>query len=63
LKEYNQFINGAFVKSTSSETKQVLNPCTEEVLSPIPKGYVADANQAMEAAQHAGYLHKDTLSD
>lgn len=71
MKEFNQYINGRFVKSTSSEMTEVLNPCTEEVLSLIPKGSVADANNAMEVAQasqhawksltaieRAGYLHK-----
>uniref|UniRef100_UPI0040479B15 aldehyde dehydrogenase n=1 Tax=Mariniflexile sp. TaxID=1979402 RepID=UPI0040479B15 len=71
MKEFNQYINGKFVKSTSSEMTEVLNPCTEEVLSLIPKGSVADANNALEAAQasqhawksltaieRAGYLHK-----
>ncbi|NRD20672.1 aldehyde dehydrogenase [Winogradskyella eckloniae] len=71
MKEFNQFINGKFVKSTSSETTKVLNPCTEEVLSEIPKGSVEDANKALDAAKNsqfawksltaierAGYLHK-----
>ena len=71
MKEFNQYINGKFVKSTSTEMTEVLNPCTEEVLSLIPKGSVLDAERAMEAAhasQHdwksltaierAGYLNK-----
>ncbi|MFD2542321.1 aldehyde dehydrogenase [Lacinutrix gracilariae] len=71
MKEFNQFINGKFVKSTSSEVTKVLNPCTEEVLSEIPKGSIEDANKALDAAkesQHAwksltaieraNYLHK-----
>jgi|TARA_B100000809_G_scaffold266925_1_gene333094 lactaldehyde dehydrogenase/glycolaldehyde dehydrogenase len=71
MKEFNQYINGRFVKSTSTEVTEVLNPCTEEVLSLIPKGSVVDANKALEAAQasqhgwkslaaieRAGYLNK-----
>lgn len=71
MKEFNQFINGKFIKSTSTEITEVLNPCTEEVLSHIPKGSIEDANKALEAAkssQHqwksitaverANYLHK-----
>jgi lactaldehyde dehydrogenase/glycolaldehyde dehydrogenase len=71
MKEFNQYINGKFVKSTSNEMTEVINPCTEEVLALIPKGSVADADRAMEAAQtaqkawksltaieRAGYLHK-----
>ncbi|WP_179338506.1 aldehyde dehydrogenase [Winogradskyella ludwigii] len=56
MKQFNQFINGKFVKSTSSEVTKVLNPCTEEVLSEISHGSVEDANKALEAAkesQHA----------
>ena len=71
MKEFSQYINGRFVKSSSSEMTEVLNPCTEEVLSLIPQGSIADANKALEAAQaaqhawksltaieRAGYLHK-----
>jgi len=71
MKEFNQFINGRFVKSTSTKVKEVLNPCTEEVISTIPLGSVEDANLALEAAkeaqpawqalpaiQKAAYLHK-----
>ena len=51
--EYNQFINGRFVKSTSTEVIKVVNPCTEDVLATIPKGSVKDANDALEAANIA----------
>ncbi|MDG1804304.1 aldehyde dehydrogenase [Flavicella sp.] len=51
MKEFNQYINGRFVKSTSTEVTKVINPCTEEVLSLIPKGSVVDANNALDAAQ------------
>ncbi|MEI6866415.1 aldehyde dehydrogenase [Flavicella sp.] len=53
MKEYQQYINGKFVKSISSEVTKVLNPCTEEVISLIPKGAIEDANRALEAAQEA----------
>ncbi|MBU2939831.1 aldehyde dehydrogenase [Lacinutrix sp. C3R15] len=71
MKQFDQFINGKFVKSTSTKVTEVLNPCTEEILSEIPYGSVEDANKALDAAkesQHAwksltaveraGYLHK-----
>ncbi|WP_369049291.1 aldehyde dehydrogenase [Tenacibaculum sp. UWU-22] len=58
MKEFQQFINGRFVKSSSSEMTEVLNPCTEEVLSLIPKGSVEDANNALEAAQTAQFAWK-----
>jgi lactaldehyde dehydrogenase/glycolaldehyde dehydrogenase len=71
MRQFNQFINGRFVKSTSTKVKEVLNPCTEEVISTIPSGSVEDANlalgaakeaqpawQALPAIQKATYLHK-----
>ena len=58
MKQYHQYIKGRFEKSTSSEVTKVLNPCTEEVLSLISKGSVADANKALEAAQEAHYAWK-----
>ena len=53
MKQFDQFINGKFVKSTSTEVIEVLNPCTEEALATVPKGSVADAEAAVEAAFHA----------
>ncbi|MDP5105245.1 MAG: aldehyde dehydrogenase [Polaribacter sp.] len=53
MKQYNQFINGEFIKSTSTELIEILNPCTEEVLSLMPIGSVTDAQLALEAAQAA----------
>lgn len=71
MKQYKQFINGKFKNSTSTETINVINPCTEEVLTAIPKGSIEDANLALEAAneaqpawgslpaiQKAAFLHK-----
>lgn len=71
MKQFNQFINGKFVKSTSTDVIEILNPCTEEVLSLMPIGSVTDANLALDAAQasqhswkslpaieRAGYLNK-----
>jgi len=53
MKEYKQFINGEFVASKSNDVIEVLNPCTEEVISHIPKGHTEDAKNALEAASHA----------
>jgi len=71
MKHYNQFINGQFVDSKATSVIEILNPCTEEVLSTISTGTVEDANNALEAAQtaqpawealpaiqRAAYLHK-----
>ena len=40
MKQFKQFIDGKFVNSTSSKIKEVINPCTEEVLSTIPAGLI-----------------------
>lgn len=53
MKDFKQFINGQFVTSTSTNRIEVLNPCTEDVISTIPKGSVEDANLALEAANAA----------
>ncbi|WP_273277613.1 aldehyde dehydrogenase [Maribacter polysiphoniae] len=58
MKEFNQFINGKFVKSTSTETIEVVNPCTEEVLALIPKGSATDAENALQAAQASQHAWK-----
>ncbi|MEO9572282.1 MAG: aldehyde dehydrogenase [Polaribacter sp.] len=71
MKKFDQFINGKFVQSTSTEVIEILNPCTEEVLSLMPIGSVKDAELALDAAQNsqhkwkslaaierAGYLNK-----
>lgn len=50
---YKQFINGEFVASTNSKVIEVLNPCTEEVISTIPYGSKEDANKALEVAKDA----------
>ena len=58
MKQFDQFINGKFVKSTSTDVIEILNPCTEEVLSLMPTGSVKDANLALEAAQTAQHAWK-----
>lgn len=71
MKHYKQYINGHFVTSKATSVIEVINPCTEEVISTISSGTVEDANNALEAAhaaqpawealpaiQRASYLHK-----
>jgi lactaldehyde dehydrogenase/glycolaldehyde dehydrogenase len=58
MKEFSQYINGQFVKSSSSEMTEVLNPCTEEILSLMPTGSLSDANEALNAAQIAQHAWK-----
>ena len=71
MKHYKQFINGQFIDSKATSVIEILNPCTEEVISTISTGTVEDADNALEAAQaaqpawealpaiqRAAYLHK-----
>ena len=50
MKTYQQFINGSLVNSHSSDWIEVENPYTGEIISRVPKGDVADANAALDAA-------------
>ncbi|MGY0693394.1 aldehyde dehydrogenase family protein [Virgibacillus sp. FSP13] len=47
------FINGEWVESTGSETMDVINPATEEVIGEISLGTREDLDKAVEAAQAA----------
>ena len=58
MQQFEQYINGKFVKSTSTEVIEILNPCTEEVLALMPIGSVKDAQLALEAAQASQHAWK-----
>lgn len=71
MKQYQLYINGEFVDSSSGEVSDVINPATEEVISKVPKGTEEDVDQAIDAAhkaflswekvpstERASYLHK-----
>ncbi|MRT18551.1 aldehyde dehydrogenase family protein, partial [Vitellibacter sp. q18] len=47
----NHFINGEWVPSTGSETIQVINPATEEVIGEISSGTKEDLDKAVSAAK------------
>ncbi len=47
------FINGQWVKSTGTETIDVINSTTEEVMGRIPEGTADDVNAAVAAAKTA----------
>ncbi|WP_147676534.1 aldehyde dehydrogenase [Algibacter pacificus] len=53
MKHYKQYINGQFIDSKATSVIEILNPCTEQVISTISTGTVEDANNALEAAQAA----------
>lgn len=47
------FIAGEFVKSSGMAAHEVLNPATGEVIETVPRGTVADVNDAVQAAADA----------
>jgi lactaldehyde dehydrogenase / glycolaldehyde dehydrogenase len=53
MKRYQMFINGEFVSSESGNMIGVINPATEEIISEVPEGTIADVNLAVAAAEQA----------
>ena len=53
LNKTKQYINGEWIDSTSSETIEVVNPATEEVIGKISKGTGEDVDRAVLAAKEA----------
>lgn len=51
VKTYQIYIDGAWTNSQSTETKDVINPTTEEVIAKVPIGNKEDANKAVAAAK------------
>ncbi len=47
------YINGEFYQSKATQTQNVVNPATQEVLAEVPFATSAEMNAAMEAAQSA----------
>src|SRR6266513_606292 len=47
------YVGGAWVPSTGTETIDVVNPTTEEVVGRIPQGSAADVDKAVAAAKEA----------
>lgn len=55
-KDYEHFIGGEWVDSTSDERLATVNPATEELLGTIPLGTREDVDRAVAAAQKAHEL-------
>ncbi|MDR0892845.1 MAG: aldehyde dehydrogenase [Mediterranea sp.] len=53
MKDLKMYIDGRFEENASGKWINVLNPSTEEVISRMPDGTVADADRAIEAAAKA----------
>ncbi|MBX9568291.1 MAG: aldehyde dehydrogenase family protein [Candidatus Obscuribacterales bacterium] len=57
------FINGEFTRGKSSESIEVRNPATEEVIDTVPRGTPEDARTAVEAAQKAFDVWRKTSAN
>lgn len=53
MRTYDAFIDGKFVRSTSSSVIRVINPATDEVVGEVPSCSVEDTKKAIEAAKRA----------
>jgi aldehyde dehydrogenase (NAD+) len=53
IKEYEIFVDGAWVAGGSGRLREVVNPATEEVVARITDGTAADARAAISAARRA----------
>lgn len=53
LNHTKQYINGEWVDSTGTDTIEVINPATEEVIGKISSGTKEDVNRAVKAAKEA----------
>src|SRR5699024_3376545 len=61
--ELKHYINGEWVDPTGSETMEVINPATEEVLGHISVGTQADLDRAVQAARSAFSSYSQTSKD
>ena len=57
------YINGSWIKPTSVEQIEVLNPATEEILGKITAGTKEDVDAAVKAASHAFEVYSDFSKD
>ncbi len=58
--KFGQFINGKWIKSSSGETYDVINPATEELLGKASKANNEDINLALNSAQKGFETWKNT---
>lgn len=53
VRDYRMYIDGRWTDAASGETYDVIDPASEEVIARVPKGGIADAEQAVRAAREA----------
>ena len=49
--KFGQFINGKWLKSSSGETYEVINPATEEIIGNASKACKEDIDKALQSAK------------
>jgi aldehyde dehydrogenase (NAD+) len=62
-KYHNIYINGQWVKPNGSDTNNVLNPATGEVVATVPYGDATDVDNAVKAARAAFTAWANTSSE
>src|SRR4030081_3471856 len=53
VKRRQMFVGGEWIDGSGSESQQVINPATGEVIAEVPKGTKADVDRAVAAARKA----------
>ena len=53
IKTYQMYVAGQWVGAQSGETYEIVDPATEQPFATVPKGGVADAERAVQAARKA----------
>ncbi|MCI0478749.1 MAG: aldehyde dehydrogenase family protein, partial [Anaerolineales bacterium] len=60
MQQLKNFIGGTWVESSATETSDVVNPATNELLARVPMSTVAEVNRAVEAADAAFWAWRST---
>ena len=58
--KFGQFIDGKWIKSSSGETYDVINPANEEILGNASKASSEDVEKALKSAQQGLEVWKKT---
>ena len=58
--KFGQFIDGKWIKSSSGETYEVINPANEEILGNASKASPEDVEKALKSAQQGLEVWKKT---
>ena len=53
VRRYQMFVGGRWTEAKSGETYEIVDPATEQVVAVVPKGGIADADEAIRAAREA----------